>query len=36
MLSETGAITAGELSKRIGFATGSVTALIDRLEKARE
>ncbi|MEB8210538.1 MarR family transcriptional regulator [Staphylococcus succinus] len=34
VLSETGAITAGELSKRVGLATGSVTALIDRLEKA--
>lgn len=34
VLSETGPITAGELSKRIGLTTGSVTALIDRLEKA--
>lgn len=34
ILEETGAITAGELAKRIGLSTGSVTALIDRLEKA--
>lgn len=34
VLSETGPITAGELSKRIGLTTGSVTALVDRLEKA--
>lgn len=33
VLSETGPITAGELSKRIGLTTGSVTALIDRLEE---
>ena len=34
ILEETGAITAGELAKRTGLSTGSVTALIDRLEKA--
>jgi len=34
ILRETGPITAGELSKKTGLATGSVTALIDRLEKA--
>ncbi|MFC7679843.1 MarR family winged helix-turn-helix transcriptional regulator [Paenibacillus sp. GCM10028914] len=34
ILRETGPITAGELSKQIGLATGSVTALIDRLEKS--
>jgi DNA-binding MarR family transcriptional regulator len=33
ILREKGAITAGELSKLTGLATGSVTALIDRLEK---
>ncbi|GIP27599.1 putative HTH-type transcriptional regulator YcgE [Paenibacillus sp. J23TS9] len=33
ILNETGPITAGELSKLTGLATGSVTALIDRLEK---
>ncbi|MDR0270880.1 MarR family transcriptional regulator [Paenibacillus sp.] len=33
ILRETGPITAGELSKITGLATGSVTALIDRLEK---
>lgn len=33
ILRETGPITAGELSKKTGLATGSVTALIDRLEK---
>ncbi|MCJ8014851.1 MarR family transcriptional regulator [Paenibacillus sp. KQZ6P-2] len=33
ILRETGPITAGELSKLTGLATGSVTALIDRLEK---
>ncbi|BFH63429.1 MarR family transcriptional regulator [Paenibacillus azoreducens] len=34
ILRERGPITAGELSKITGLATGSVTALIDRLEKA--
>lgn len=34
ILEETGAITAGELANRTGLSTGSVTALIDRLEKA--
>ncbi|MBO0409623.1 MarR family transcriptional regulator [Enterococcus hulanensis] len=34
ILEETGAITAGELAKRTDLSTGSVTALIDRLEKA--
>ncbi|MBM7600842.1 DNA-binding MarR family transcriptional regulator [Virgibacillus halotolerans] len=33
ILRETGPITAGELSKKTGLATGSVTALVDRLEK---
>lgn len=33
ILRETGPITAGELSKKTGLSTGSVTALIDRLEK---
>ncbi|MDR9855129.1 MULTISPECIES: MarR family transcriptional regulator [Paenibacillus] len=33
ILRETGPITAGELSKFTGLATGTVTALIDRLEK---
>lgn len=33
ILRETGPITAGELSKRTGLSTGSITALIDRLEK---
>lgn len=33
ILREKGPITAGELSKLTGLATGSVTALIDRLEK---
>lgn len=32
ILHERGPITAGELSKLTGLATGSVTALIDRLE----
>jgi DNA-binding MarR family transcriptional regulator len=31
-LSEAGAMTAGELAARTGLTTGSVTALIDRLE----
>ncbi|KTD87834.1 MarR family transcriptional regulator [Paenibacillus etheri] len=35
ILREKGPITAGELSKLTGLATGSVTALIDRLEKNR-
>jgi DNA-binding MarR family transcriptional regulator len=34
ILREKGPITAGELSKLTGLATGSVTALIDRLEKS--
>ncbi|MEC0173533.1 MarR family transcriptional regulator [Paenibacillus favisporus] len=34
ILWETGPITAGELSKITGLSTGTVTALIDRLEKA--
>ena len=34
MLSETGPITAGELGRRVGLTTGSVTALVDRLESA--
>lgn len=33
ILNETGPITAGELAKMTGLSTGSVTALIDRLEK---
>ncbi|NQX58276.1 MarR family transcriptional regulator [Paenibacillus qinlingensis] len=33
ILRERGPITAGELSKLTGLTTGSVTALIDRLEK---
>lgn len=33
ILRERGPITAGELSKLTGLSTGSVTALIDRLEK---
>ncbi|MED4689120.1 MarR family winged helix-turn-helix transcriptional regulator [Peribacillus frigoritolerans] len=33
ILNETGPITAGELSKITGLSTGSVTALINRLEK---
>lgn len=35
ILHERGPITAGELSKLTGLATGSVTALIDRLENNR-
>ncbi|MBL3645444.1 MarR family transcriptional regulator [Bacillus sp. RHFB] len=34
ILNETGPITAGELSKITGLRTGSVTALINRLEKS--
>lgn len=34
ILHEMGPITAGELSKITGLSTGSVTALVDRLEKA--
>ncbi|MGE7604555.1 MarR family transcriptional regulator [Peribacillus sp. NPDC097675] len=34
ILNETGPITAGELAKITGLSTGSVTALIDRLEKS--
>ncbi|MFX3631820.1 MAG: MarR family winged helix-turn-helix transcriptional regulator [Candidatus Pristimantibacillus sp.] len=34
ILHETGPVTAGELSKLTGLTTGSVTALIDRLEKS--
>ncbi|WP_209860541.1 MarR family winged helix-turn-helix transcriptional regulator [Paenibacillus shirakamiensis] len=33
ILRETGPITAGELSKKTGLATGTITALVDRLEK---
>ncbi|NOU66540.1 MarR family transcriptional regulator [Paenibacillus sp. LMG 31461] len=33
ILRDRGPITAGELSKLTGLATGSITALIDRLEK---
>lgn len=33
LLYEKGPITAGELSKLTGLATGSITALVDRLEK---
>jgi DNA-binding MarR family transcriptional regulator len=32
ILNETGPLTAGELSKVTGLSTGSVTALVDRLE----
>lgn len=34
ILIETGPVTAGELAKMTGLSTGSVTALIDRLEKS--
>lgn len=34
ILRETGPITAGELSKKTGLTTGSITALVDRLEKS--
>ena len=34
ILNESGPLTAGELSKITGLSTGSVTALIDRLEDA--
>lgn len=34
ILNETGPITAGELSKITGLSTGSITALINRLEKS--
>ncbi|THF74415.1 MarR family transcriptional regulator [Cohnella fermenti] len=34
ILHERGPVTAGELSKLTGLTTGSVTALIDRLEKS--
>ncbi len=34
ILNETGPITAGELAKITGLTTGSVSALIDRLEQA--
>ncbi|WP_285769415.1 MarR family transcriptional regulator [Peribacillus sp. SI8-4] len=34
ILKETGPITAGELAKITGLSTGSVTALINRLEKS--
>lgn len=34
ILNETGPITAGKLSKITGLSTGSVTALINRLEKS--
>jgi len=33
ILREKGPVTAGELSKLTGLTTGSVTSLIDRLEK---
>lgn len=33
ILRETGPITAGELSKKTGLTTGSITALVDRLVK---
>lgn len=33
ILREAGPITAGELSKKTGLTTGSITALVDRLEK---
>ncbi|WP_256758268.1 MarR family winged helix-turn-helix transcriptional regulator [Cohnella sp. WQ 127256] len=33
ILREKGPITAGELAKLTGLATGSITALVDRLEK---
>lgn len=33
ILKETGPITAGELAQRVGLTTGSVTSLVDRLEK---
>lgn len=34
ILNETGPITAGELAKITGLSTGTVTSLVDRLEKA--
>ncbi|KAF1678826.1 MarR family transcriptional regulator [Bacillus mexicanus] len=34
ILNETGPMTAGELGEKTGLSTGSVTALVDRLEKA--
>jgi len=34
ILRESGAITAGELSRLTGLTTGSITSLVDRLEKA--
>src|SRR5215831_16503044 len=34
ILLRTGAITAGELSRRTGLTTGAITGVIDRLEKA--
>lgn len=33
LLRETGPITAGELANKVGLTTGSVTSLVDRLEK---
>lgn len=33
LLNELGPMTAGELSKKTGLSTGTITALIDRLEK---
>lgn len=33
ILREAGPITAGELAKKTGLTTGSITALVDRLEK---
>ena len=34
VLRQTGAITAGELSERVGLTTGAITGVIDRLERA--
>lgn len=34
ILNEAGPMTAGELGRKTGLSTGSVTALVDRLEKA--
>lgn len=34
ILNESGSITPGELYKLAGLTTGSITALVDRLEKA--
>ncbi len=35
IIDQTGPLTAGELARRIGLSTGAVTAVIDRLERAR-